>query len=186
MNTSSFHYLGYRAFWIFFIENSRWFFASLLGTFILVSVVEMNVVDPQYYEPLVEITLLLILVCMITFFGGAAAAGVQYLAFRYSLEQDAFKIKSGILNINVEAIPYRQMQNVDIQRDLLYRFFGLSRLVILTAGTEDAKGGEHSEGIIPALDKGVASRLQEELLQRSNIAKVVDVNHEHTPWTNAQ
>ncbi len=73
------------------------------------------------------------------------------------------------------SIPYRQIQNIDIQRDLAYQAFNLSRLVILTAGHDDEKpGDDQSEGILPALDKDLAEWLQTELLTRANVQKVTE------------
>ncbi len=68
------------------------------------------------------------------------------------------KIKRGILNKEEVAIPYRQIQDVDIRRDISFQMLGLSRIVILTAGHEDNEkpGDDDTEGILPALDKDLA------------------------------
>ena len=98
-----------------------------------------------------------------------------YKNYAFALGDDALKIKKGVFNKEETAIPYRQIQNVDLERDLSFQMLGLSRLVILTAGEEEEKSGEdESEGILPALDKDLAEWLQAELLKRANVQKVTE------------
>jgi len=104
-------------------------------------------------------------------------AWLIYVNYRFCLGEDSLKIRRGILNKEEIAIPYRQIQDVDIDRDLSFRMIGVSRIVILTAGHEDEKpsveSGE-SEGVLPALDKDLAEWMQSELLKRANVQKVVE------------
>ena len=44
----------------------------------------------------------------------------------------------GILFIEEKAIPISRLQHVDLYRGLLERFFGLTTLIVFTAGTEGA------------------------------------------------
>lgn len=92
------------------------------------------------------------------------------------MAEDSFKIKRGVLNKTENAIPYRQIQNVDIERSLFFQMLGLSRLIILTAGHEDegVKGSDEAKGIIPAIDKKLAEQLQTELLRRAEVQKVTE------------
>lgn len=97
------------------------------------------------------------------------------------MTEDSLKIKRGIFSKTENAIPYRQIQNVDIERDLVFQMLGLSRLIILTAGHEDEPkgvpyGSDESEGVIPAIDQKLAEYLQTELLKRADIEKTVQVN----------
>ena len=109
-------------------------------------------------------------------------AWLIYKNYKYMLSEDSLKIIRGILNKEEIAIPYRQIQDVDIDRNLSLRMMGVSRIVILTAGHEDGPGSkddpnEHgqSEGYLPALDRELAEWLRDELLRRANVQKVVNV-----------
>ena len=95
----------------------------------------------------------------------------------FLMSDDSLKIKRGILNKVENAIPYRQIQNVDIERNFTFQMLGLSRLIILTAGHEDeaTKGSNESEGIIPAIDSKLAEWLQTELLKKADIQKTIQV-----------
>ena len=100
---------------------------------------------------------------------------LTYRNYKYCLGEDSLKIKRGILNKEEVAIPYRQIQDVDIKRDLYFQMMGLSRIIILTAGQEDETPRDsESEGILPALDKDLAEWFQAELLKRANVQKVVE------------
>ncbi len=103
-------------------------------------------------------------------------AWLIYSNYKFALGEDSLKIKRGILEKEEVAIPYRQIQDVDIERDISFQMMGLSRILILTAGHEDVgkQGGDDSEGILPALDKDLAAWLQQELLRRANIQKVTE------------
>ena len=103
------------------------------------------------------------------------ATWLVYSNYKFFLDENSLKIKRGILNKEEIAIPYRQIQDVDIKRDLSFQMLGVSRLVILTAGHDDENpGDDHTEGIFPALDKDLAEWLRDELLRRANVQKVVE------------
>jgi uncharacterized membrane protein YdbT with pleckstrin-like domain len=113
---------------------------------------------------------------------GFLIAWLIYINYKYMLSEDSLKIQRGILNKEEIAIPYRQIQDVDIDRDLSLRLIGLSRIIILTAGHEDAPNSKddpnergQSEGYLPALDRDLAEWLRDELLRRTNVQKVVEV-----------
>lgn len=98
-----------------------------------------------------------------------------YVNYKFCLGDNALKIKRGIFNKEEIAVPYRQIQDATIERDLSYQMFGLSRLTILTAGHEEAGETGEAEGILPALDKDVAEKIRDELLRRANVERVQNV-----------
>jgi uncharacterized membrane protein YdbT with pleckstrin-like domain len=97
-----------------------------------------------------------------------------YKNYTFALAEDSLKIRRGIMSKEEIAIPYRQIQDVDIERDFSFQMLGLSKIVILTAGHEDEKSADddESEGVLPAIDKDLASWLQGELLKRADVQKV--------------
>jgi len=115
---------------------------------------------------------LFILVFVITFL----IAYLTYTNYLFMLDDDALKIRRGILSKEEIAIPYRQIQDVDIDQSLSDRIWGVARLAILTAGHEEPKEGEEddSEGILPAVDRALAESLQKELLKRADVEKVTE------------
>jgi putative membrane protein len=178
-----YHVLGRRTFVMFLMERiSAPVIFLLISAALFVLDVSWSQIVPaiiakynvQPYVALVAWAVLgiAILVALIVFF----AAWLTYANFKFCLGGDSLKIKRGILNKEEVAIPYRQIQDVDIERNISYRMFGVSRLVILTAGFEEEKkpGEDESEGILPAIDKDLAEWLQSELLRRANVQKVTE------------
>jgi putative membrane protein len=112
---------------------------------------------------------------VLTFILTFLIAYLTYINYQFTLDDDALKIRRGILSKEGIAIPYRQIQDVDIDQTLSDRIWGVARLAILTAGHEEPKEGEDdSEGVLPAIDRGLAEALQTELLRRADVEKVVD------------
>ena len=76
----------------------------------------------------------------------------------------------GVINKKYVSIPYSRIQNVDINRGLLERMFGLSTLKIQTAGASatTSLGSRGAEGVLPGLSQEVAEQLRGELIARSH------------------
>lgn len=146
---------------VFFSKDPQSFlkFASLLNTLILFT------------------SLLFIVAVALAFF----SAWLTYKNYTYAFEENALKIRRGIFNKEEIEIPYRQVQDVAIERPLLFRFFGVSRLVILTAGREAGGKTDESEGVLPALDKDLAEKMEQELTSRANVE---EIREEPTPSKN--
>jgi putative membrane protein len=99
-----------------------------------------------------------------------------YRNYTFCLEDDALKIRRGVITKEEIAIPYRQIQDINIERSLDYQALGMSRIVILTAGHEDEPHPEgEAEGILPGLDKDFAEALQTELLKRTSVERVTEI-----------
>jgi putative membrane protein len=177
-----YHMMGKKTFWIFFLERVHAAFILLLLTIALFVLSGQSFLATTPFGNLTHYAtasawsafVLFIVVIAITFL----VAWLIYANYKFCLGDDSLKIKRGILNKEEVAIPYRQIQDVDIRRDLSFQMLGLSRIVILTAGHEDDEkpGDDDTEGILPALDKDLAEWMQAELLKRANIQKVTEEN----------
>lgn len=157
--------LGWKTFWVFVLERAN--IALVIGV-IACGFILLNLPFTAYA----------VWIFLIVFTFTVLIAWIEYASFAFLLEDDALKVKKGVLHKEEVAIPYRQIQNVDIERGILDQLAGTSRLIILTAGHDDSDadkedGKAESEGIIPIVDKKLAARLQSELLKRANIQKVV-------------
>jgi uncharacterized membrane protein YdbT with pleckstrin-like domain len=106
-----------------------------------------------------------------------------YWSFRYKLDDNDLAFEKGIVGRQEISIPFRQIQNVDIEQSFIYRIFNLADLVILTAGHEDPEHitKDESEIIMPALNDQEARRLQHYLLDRANVQRAVNVSPSAEP-----
>lgn len=182
VETEKYHTLGHKTFLIFLLQRIHASFVCLLlavGLFVLagqpfLATSPLGNIANYVTEAAWIFLALFFIVFLITYF----VAWLIYANYKFFLGVDSLKIKRGILNKEEVAIPYRQIQDVDIERDLTFQMMGLSRLMILTAGREDVgvspKDDDDSEGVLPAMDRTLAEWLQAELLKRANVQKVVE------------
>ncbi len=169
--------LGRKTFWLFVFERSQAAMA-LLGIAVLLFVLQgmpflkaTPFGDMSRYAALAAWGALGL--CVVIFLFALFISWLIYINYVFLLDEDALKIKRGIIAREDHAIPYRQIQDVDIEQDFSFRMLGVSRLIILTAGREDEKeASNESEGILPAIDSALAERLQAELLRRANVETV--------------
>lgn len=102
--------------------------------------------------------------------GLAAVVGVfQFLSwwrFTYELTDDALVVQSGVLSRNRRTIPFDRVQDVDIERKLLARLFGLAKVNLETGGA-----GEN-EGALDSVSMAEAERLRGVIRRRAAQAHV--------------
>ena len=92
----------------------------------------------------------------------AAAAGVLFLfinwlvwsRFKYGVGEREIVIESGVLSRNRRSIPFDRIQDIDIERALLARLFGLAKVRI-----ETGAGGK-DEGLLDSVTVAEADRLR--------------------------
>ncbi len=104
-------------------------------------------------------------------FGGVGIiiSSLQYHFFTFTVEEFGFKLKKGVLHVEEITIPYRQMQDVNVTRPLIYRLFGLSRLVIFSAGHEQPGEPEQTDTVFDPIDNEIADGIRELLGRRIGV-----------------
>ena len=177
-----YHTMGRKTFWIFLLQRANAAFILLLLSIALFVIDQQSFLATTPVGNLVGYTMMGAWIALILFVVVFAitllVAWLIYKNYKYCLGDDSLKVKRGILNKEEVAIPYRQIQDVDLRRDITFQMIGLSEIVIITAGhDEDEKpGDDDTEGILPAVDKDLAEWLQAELLRRANVQKVTEEN----------
>ncbi len=172
--------MGKKTFWIFLLQRVHAAFILFLLTVALFVIGQQSFLATIPVGNLTGYTMMAAWICLVAFVVVFAitflVAWLIYKNYKYCLGDDSLKIKRGILNKEEVAIPYRQIQDVDLRRDLTFQMIGLSQIVIITAGRDENEkpGDDDTEGILPALDKDLAEWLQAELLKRANVQKVTE------------
>ena len=100
---------------------------------------------------------------------GIILSALQYHFFIFTLEEFGIKLKQGILSFEEITIPYRQMQDVDVTRPLIYRLFGLSRLVIFSAGHEESNEPDKTNTVFDPMDCEIAEEIRTILDRRIGV-----------------
>lgn len=108
--------------------------------------------------------------------GAAFVSWLSYISCSFILGENALSITRGLLNKKEISIPYRQIQNIDIEQSLSYRMMGVSKLVILTAGNDNDNSDKvtKSEGVFDVIESKLAMMIKEYILQRANLQIVKD------------
>ncbi len=178
-DVGSYRRLGKKTLWIFVMDRINTAVIFLLISVALFSIGSQPFFDKGVLAGMAGGVSIAAWIALALFVLSAVIAFVVswliYVNFKFMLGDDALKISRGVFSKTEEAIPYRQIEDVDIERSLSDRMMGVSRLVILTSGREDEKDGkDESEGVLPVLDRALAEQLQAELLKRTDVQKVVE------------
>lgn len=120
---------------------------------------------------------LLFLLFMILLLIGIISSLIKYFGTVYSLDDYAFRLTKGIIGKNEISIPYKHIENVDVQQSIFFRIFGLSRMVIFSAGNPQSdKNDDSTDQVFDIIDTGKAEYLKSYLLKKAEIEEVVEVN----------
>lgn len=98
----------------------------------------------------------------------------MYIQHKFLLGEHSFHIRRGIFMVKEKVIPYRHIQNVDIDRPYHYRIFGLSKLDITTARLDNFE--DEKSNLIPLIDKKLANNLLDFLIKQGVISHGGNVN----------
>ena len=119
------------------------------------------------------IAVIVLVVAVILFIIGYTIARLQYRNYTFTLEEYDLKLKRGIFDIEEVSIPYRQIQSVDITKPFVYDLFGVCRLVLMTAGHEEADAKDESDTVFDPIDKDIAVEIRELLQKRIGVQIIV-------------
>jgi membrane protein YdbS with pleckstrin-like domain len=92
----------------------------------------------------------------------------RYIQHKFLLGEHSFHIRRGVFMVKEKVIPYRHIQNVDIDRPYHYRLLGLSKLDITTARLDNFE--DENSNLIPLIDKNLAKQLLDFLIKQGVIS----------------
>ena len=98
---------------------------------------------------------------------GIVMSFINYISCEYTLDENSISIRRGIFNKKEVFIPYRQIENINIDQTFNFKMMGVSKLTIETAGSDSNNGGD-PEGVFDVIDSKVANSIRETILQRTN------------------
>jgi len=93
------------------------------------------------------------------FIAGVVLGVTRYYQFAYDVSGGTLSIQSGVFDRQERDIPLSRIQNVDIRRNLLNRITGIAVVRFETAG------GSSTEGVLNAVARAEARRLQDAVAQ---------------------
>jgi membrane protein YdbS with pleckstrin-like domain len=157
------HSLGNRAFFIFLSRRIKYVVLIYLFTF---GVWYAQRWIPPVYAPFGDYAakLLLLLSCFYFFFV-IFETYLEYRYYTYFFTEEAFIMTYGYVVRNEVATLYHHIQNVNIERSVLDRLIGVSKLIILMTGSD--RETRRNQIVLPAISQKKARTVQAELLRRA-------------------
>lgn len=170
----TYYRLGSKTFWLTLAERISASVALLVIAAILALTLRIGLVPEEVKGLLALAVIAFFILFFLSLFIVTFATWLTYTHHTFALDDDAIRIRKGIFTKIETSLPYRQIQNVEVERRLLFQILGLSKLVIITAGHDNPKTERNeSEGVLPAIDKYIAAALQDELVRRSDVQRVI-------------
>ena len=114
------------------------------------------------------------LIGLILLLVGFIVSWIEYRNFTFDFGEFDLHLSRGIIDRKETSIPYRQIQDVNIERDFDHQLMGLAKVVMTTAGHEESGEKGMSEIVLEPLDKDVAQEIRTLLERKIGVQVVVD------------
>jgi len=126
---------------------------------------------PKLAPTISTIAFAILLIAFIMFVFGYLISRLKFKNYTFTLEEFDIKLKQGLFNTKEISLPYRQIQSVDISRTLAYQFFGVSRLVMITAGHEEenVKNHDETDTVFDPIDADLAEEVRKTLQRKIGV-----------------
>ncbi len=126
------------------------------------------VIYPQLFVPILAAVIVIMFL----------TALIVYNNFKYEIDETGIIIDSGVIHKKNVTVPFEQIQNVNIERTLTDRIFGLARISIETSGSSnaypqtvaDVGKNVKSEGYLPGIDIEKAKVIHDTLIDGASDA----------------
>jgi len=123
------------------------------------------------------VVMLIFMLGLVALVMSLVAARIEYRNYTFTFEEFGLKLKRGLFRLTEVSIPYRQMQDVDVERGFTHQLTGTSRVVINSAGHEEAAEHNETDIVLDPIDKEVAEDIRA-MLQRKIGVQVVEGERE--------
>ena len=162
---------------VFYKFGRNVFIISLVRRLLAVLLISIALIFVQVFAPIGSIVGYVFLGIFLYAGATVLSAWYDYVYHQFKLDEYALVIRSGVMNRREIAIPYRQIQDVDMNTNYLEDIFGVSELFILTSASEDRGVNgkkEESSAVFPLINHMYAVELQRELMKRASVQQVTE------------
>jgi membrane protein YdbS with pleckstrin-like domain len=94
-------------------------------------------------------------------------ANVMFRQYKFTLDEHAFRLQTGLFRIREYTFPYTQIANVHIEQPYHWRMLGLASVDIISSSDNVNHSEKRKAGtfLIPVIDKKLAKQLRLQLLR---------------------
>ena len=114
----------------------------------------------------------LFIITLILFLVGVLISSLEYKNYAFTIEEFDLKMRQGIFDRQETSIPLRQIQDLNIKRTLVYQLLGLSKLIIMTAGSKETEH-ETSQIILEPIAWQLAEEIRSQLQRQIGVQLAV-------------
>ncbi|WEL23400.1 PH domain-containing protein [Candidatus Nanohalovita haloferacivicina] len=137
---------------------------KVYGIWIIQAFIPVIILSALFSWPIQQFSSLNVFTGFASIFVVLSALAVLYTVYRYrawsfEMKEDHLYLEHGVFRKVYSMVPYVRIQHVDTQRDVLDRFFGLSRVVVYTAGSRGAD--VTVPGLLPADADDIQRKLRD-------------------------
>jgi uncharacterized membrane protein YdbT with pleckstrin-like domain len=158
-------YLGYKTFIIFCLKRSVLFLGVLFLAIVLI-IISVQPFAIALSGTLKKVSIYAFLLAFVLGIILFLKSWLEYISYRFILDDTALIIKRGFWQRREIAIPYRQIQDIVFNQDFIGRILKLSELIILTTGDQLEDVDKQIGKLLPPIDTKLAEKLRQELLNR--------------------
>jgi len=161
--------LGKKVYWFLFFKNHIKTILLLLLLILAIYFINTDRFELWLYDIDSNLTVNMLTLWSISLFVGIiilllVSTFEKYHQHKFVLSEHSFNIRRGFFMVKEKVIPYRHIQNVDIEQPYHYRIIGLAKLNITTARMDNFDDGKTN--LIPIIDKVIARKLSDFLIQQ--------------------
>lgn len=168
--------LGIKVFYYYLFKKITLGFVLLIASFFLLShKVETIALLEGVFSPENSIIVThyivktLFIVSSILLAIGIFISFIKYIRITFIMHQNALTIKSGIISKKEISIPYRNIQDVSILQSIPLRIMGVSKLIVITGGSDTNDKEKEAERTFEIIDTNIAKSIRTTILEKSNI-----------------
>jgi uncharacterized membrane protein YdbT with pleckstrin-like domain len=163
LQTDKKHKLGSRAFFIFLFARIKFaVFLFIVAFAVWYSVRWLPLEDMFWGDYAAKLCLMIAISWFAYIF---IRTYLEYRYYTYFFSEDAFIMTYGYMVRNEMATLYHHIQNVNIERSLLDRMIGVSKIMIMMTGSD--RDTQRNQIVLPAIGRRKARLVQTELLRRA-------------------
>lgn len=168
------HSLGHRAFLVFL--SRRITFSIFLFILTIVVWYSERWMPPDYLVWGAYFAKVFLAISVAYFLFIFLETWLEYRYYTYLFTDEAFIMTYGYVVRNEIATLYHHIQNVNIERSVVDRLIGVSKIIILMTGSD--RDTRRNQIVLPAVGKRKAKLVQTELLSRARRHAMADEGEE--------
>ncbi len=112
------------------------------------------------------------LLAVIAIVMGLITARVEYDKYTFTFEEFGMKLRRGRMRIVEVTIPYRQMQDINIERGILHQMSSTSKVIISTASNEADEKKNETDIVLEPVAKDTAEEIRLMLMRKIGVQVV--------------